>query len=70
MSFISSQNRRTLIAVFFTLLVVCEMLAYVATTPRPQEQFFQIYVLGSNHMAADYYPNGDPDIRIGELTTV
>lgn len=69
MSFISSQNRRTLIVVFFTLLVVCEMLAYVATTPRPQEQFFQLYVLGASHMAADYYPNGDPDIRIGEPVT-
>ena len=69
MSFISSQNRRALIAVFITLLVVSEMVAYVVTTPRPNEQFFQIYVLGANHMAADYYPNGDPDIRIGEPIT-
>jgi hypothetical protein len=69
MSFISSQNRRTLIAVFITLLIVCEMVAYVATTPRPREQFFQLYILGSNHMAADYYPNNDTDIRIGEPVT-
>ena len=69
MSFISSQNRRTLIAVFITLLVVCEMVAYVATTPRPREQFFQLYLLGSKHMAADYYPNNNTDIRIGELVT-
>jgi uncharacterized membrane protein len=69
MSLISSQNRRTLIVVFITLLVICEMVAYVATTPRPQEQFFQLYVLGAKHMAADYYPDNDPTIRIGEPVT-
>lgn len=62
----SSQNRRNLLAVFITLLIVFEMIAYVATTPRPREQFFQIYVLGSNRMAADYYPNDDPNIRPGD----
>ena len=69
MSFLSSQNRRTLITVFITLLIVCEMIAYVANTPRPQEQFFQLYVLGANHMAADYYPNNNTDISIGEPVT-
>ena len=69
MSFTYSQNRRTLIAVFITLLVVCEMVAYVTITPRPREQFFQLYLLGSKHMAADYYPNNDTDIRIGEPVT-
>jgi len=66
MNVISSQNRRTLIAVLITLLVVCEVIAYVATTPRPQEKFFQLYVLGAKRMAADYYPNNDTDIRLGE----
>ena len=65
MSVMSSQNRRTLIAVFVTLLVVCEMIAYVATTPRPREQFFQLYVLGAKRMAADYYPDNDTNIRLG-----
>jgi uncharacterized membrane protein len=69
MSFLSSQNRRVLITVFITLLIVCEMLAYVATTPRPREQFFQLYVLGAHHMAADYYPNNNTDISIGEPVT-
>jgi len=69
MSFTSSQSRRTSIAVFITLLVVCEMLAFVATTPRPREQFFQLYILGANHMLADYYPNNDADIRIGQPVT-
>ena len=62
----SSQNRRTLIAVFIMLLIVFEMFAYVATTPRPQERFFQIYVLGANRKVADYYPNNDTNIQLGE----
>jgi len=65
----SSQNRRTLIVVFITLLIICEMVAYVATTPRPREQFFQLYILGANHMAADYYPNNDTNIHLGEPVT-
>ena len=69
MSFISSQDRRTLIVIFITLLIVCQMVAYVATTPRPREQFFQLYVLGAKHMAADYYPNNDTDIRLREPVT-
>lgn len=66
MSFISSQDRRTLITVFITLLIICEMVAYVANTPRPSEQFFQLYVLGAQHMAADYYPNNKTDLSVGE----
>ncbi len=62
MSLLSSQNKRTLIMVFIILIVVFEMIAYVATTPRPAEQFFQLYVLGSNGMTADYYPNNNTDI--------
>jgi uncharacterized membrane protein len=69
MSFMSSQSRRTLIVVLIILLIVCETVAYVATTPRPREQFFQLYVLGANHMTADYYPSNDTDIRIGEPVT-
>jgi hypothetical protein len=61
-----TQNRRSLIVVFITLLIIFEMIAYVATTPRPQEQFFQFYVLGANHLAADYYPSNDSSIQLGE----
>jgi hypothetical protein len=62
----SSTNRRNLLAIFITLLVVFEAFVYVATTPRPQEQFFQVYLLGASRMAAGYYPNNDSNIRIGE----
>lgn len=52
--------------VFVILVVICEMVVYVATTPRPSDQFLQLYVLGSNQLAGNYYPNNDADIRVGE----
>ncbi|MGA2791800.1 MAG: hypothetical protein ABSF00_13665 [Candidatus Bathyarchaeia archaeon] len=64
MKFISTQNKRTLIAVFIALIVVAETAAFVATTPRPQELFFQFYVLGSNRLAADYYPQNNTNVRV------
>ena len=60
-----TQERRTIVVVFVTFLIVFEIVAYIATTPRPGEEFYQLYVLGANHLAADYYPNGDPNIRLG-----
>jgi hypothetical protein len=63
MSNLFKQNRRNLLVIFITLLIVFEMIAYVSTTPRPQEQFFQFYALGANRMAADYYPNNNSNIR-------
>ena len=53
-------------AVFIALLVVFETAAYIAATPRPTEQFFQLYVLGGNRLAAGYYPNDDPNIPVGD----
>lgn len=66
MSPMLGQSRRNFLVVFITLLIVFEMIAYVATSPRPREQFFQFYVLGANRMAANYYPNNDSNIRLGE----
>ena len=64
MKFKSKQNKGTIIAVFIVLIVILETTMYLATTPVPQEQFFQFYVLGSNGLAADYYPQNNPDLRI------
>jgi len=64
-SFMAFWNRRTLAILFIVFFIVFETVAYVATTPRPVEQFFQLYVLGASHLAADYYPNDDPNIRLG-----
>jgi len=60
----STQNKRTLIAIFIVLIVIAETAAFVATTPRPHEQFFQFYVLGSNGLAADYYPQNNPNLHV------
>jgi hypothetical protein len=62
-----SQSRRNLLVVFLTLLVIFETVAYVTTTPRPREQFFQLYVLGANRLLSDYYPNDDPNIGVADL---
>ncbi len=36
----------------------------MATTPRPGEQFFQLYVLGSGGKLEHYYPNDNPEIAV------
>jgi len=66
MKFRPPHSRRTLIVIFIILLAVCETLVYVTTTPRPTEQFMQLYVLGPNQLAADYYPNNQPKVEIRE----
>ncbi len=61
-----SQNRRTLLVVFIALLVLFETTVYAATTTQRVEQYFQLYVLGPNRIAADYYPNGNSSISQAE----
>jgi len=64
MRFISTQNRRTLITVFFVLVILSEMGAYVVLTPRPTAQFFRFYILGKNGFAADYYPQNSTNLLL------
>jgi len=40
------------------------MLAYIAVTPLPKEQFFQFYALGENRMAEHHYPNDNSTIPL------
>ena len=40
--------------------------AYASTLVRPQEQFFQLYVLGSTGTAGNYYPRNSTSIQAGE----
>jgi hypothetical protein len=67
MKSLSSGRAKHLLAVFLTLLIVFETIAYFATTPLPREQFFELYVLGANRLLSDYYPNDDPNIMPSEL---
>ena len=55
--------RKTLLAIFLASLAIFTTLAYVATTPRPSEEFFQIYVLGDDHRLEHYYPNDNSTIN-------
>jgi uncharacterized membrane protein len=64
MKFASTQNKRTLIALFIVLVVISESGAFLATTPPPPERFFQFYVLDSNKLAADYYPQNNTNLRV------
>lgn len=65
MTLLRQENRRTLLVVFTTCLVVFEIFAYVATTPMQGERFFQLYVLGANKLTEDYYPT-NPTLIPGE----
>lgn len=58
------ENRKNLLVVFIMLTMLAETGVYVATTPRPQEQFFQFYVLGRNRLAADYYPENRANLQV------
>jgi hypothetical protein len=64
MKFKSTQNKRTIIAVFIVLLIILETTMLLATTPPPEERFLQFYVLGSNGLAADYYPQNNPNLHV------
>lgn len=66
MSYRISPNQRKLLVVLVILLVMCEAIAYVMTTPRPTEQFFQLYVLGADHTASDYYPGNSANLLLGK----
>lgn len=62
----SARLKGVWVVVFIALFIIFEAASYVATTPQQTEEFFQLYVLGANHMTADYYPNDDPNIGLGE----
>ena len=63
------RSLRIFLSIFLTFLIIFETAAYIATTPRPQEGFFEVYALGTGGMANDYYPNNSPFIQTGESVT-
>jgi len=60
-----TEHLKCSILIFVSATIIFSMLAYVSVTPRPREQFFQIYVLGETKMAELYYPNNNPNIPPG-----
>jgi uncharacterized membrane protein len=64
---VMSENLKRAVTIFISATIVFSMLAYVAVTPRPKEQFFQIYVLGEGGKAERYYPSNNPSIPVGQM---
>ena len=60
-----SEDMRRAVAIFISATIIFSIFAYMAVTPRPKEQFFQIYVLGETRMAERYYPDNNTDIPVG-----
>src|SRR5208282_784838 len=63
------RSLRYLLPLFLTFLVIFEAGAYVVITPSPTERFLELYVLGSNGLAEDYYPNNSSYLQIDQRVT-
>jgi hypothetical protein len=63
---ISSQDFRYLLAFALIATIVASGVAYAVLNPPPSEEFYAMYILGSNGLAEHYYPNDNPDLTIGE----
>ena len=47
-------------------MLVTSAIAYGVLNPPSSEQFFAMWIVGSDGLAEHYYPNDDPNLRIGE----
>ncbi len=63
---ISSQDLRYLLVFTVIATLIASSVAYVVLYPPPSEQFFAMWILGSEGMAEHYYPGDDPNLRVGE----
>lgn len=59
-----SEERRRFITILIATLIIFSAVAYISTTPRPREQFLQLYVLGETGIAERYYPGDDSGIAL------
>jgi len=62
-----SEDMKRAAVIFISATIIFSALAYVAVTPKPKEQFFQLYVLGETRIAERYYPDNNPNIPVGRL---
>jgi len=60
-----SEERKRFLAIFMVSILIYSTITYVSTTPRPKEQFFQLYALGETRMVEKYYPNDNSTIPSG-----
>jgi hypothetical protein len=63
---ISAQDFRYLLAFAIVATIVSSGVAYGVLNPAPSEQFYAMYILGSNGLAEHYYPNDNPNLTVGE----
>jgi hypothetical protein len=63
---ISAQDFRYLLAFIVVATIVASGVAYGVLNPPPAEQFYAMYILGSNGLAENYYPNNNPNLTVGE----
>lgn len=63
---ISSRDLRYVALFAILSTVIISSAAYVTLTPLPSEQFFAMWILGSKGLASSYYPNNDPNLRVGQ----
>lgn len=57
---------RQLLSILLILLLLFEIAAYATTITIPSEKSFQLYMLGSNETAGNYYPNNSSYLQLGE----
>ena len=63
---ISRKDLQYVIAFAIIATVVASTLAYVTLNPRAEEHFFANWILGSQGLVANYYPNNNPNIGVRE----
>ncbi len=63
---ISAQDFQYLLAFVVVATIVTSGAAYAILNPPPSEQFYAMYILGSNGLAEHYYPNDNPDLVTGQ----
>lgn len=59
---ISSKDLKSLVAFFVIVTVTVSALAYVELTTPYTDQFFSMWIVGSNGLTENYFPNNNPNI--------
>ena len=57
---------RNVLPIFLMFLIVFELAAYVGTATRPHDMFYQLYALGPDGTATNYYPHASESLLVGE----
>lgn len=64
---LSSRDLQYVVAFALVATLVASVVAYTSLFPSPNEQFFATWILGSNGLAENYFPNNNSTLTAGEL---